>query len=118
MSPLHVRVRVSGEEYALPVDDVLEVADIGEIAAVPGATDAVLGVRNLRGHVLPVVELATVLGLPRGSGRATGPHGRDVARPGIRQGRGGRGRLALPRRALDQGQRGHGRAGRGPGHRP
>ena len=65
MSTLHVRVRVSGEEYALPVADVLEVAELGEIAPVPGATNAVLGVRNLRGRVLPVVDLATVFGLPR-----------------------------------------------------
>jgi purine-binding chemotaxis protein CheW len=65
MSTLHVRVRVSDEDYALPVGGVLEVAEVGEIASVPGATAAVLGVRNLRGQVLPVVDLAAVLGLPR-----------------------------------------------------
>jgi chemotaxis signal transduction protein len=35
---------------------------------VPGATPTVLGVRNLRGAVLPVVDLAGVLGLPRADG--------------------------------------------------
>ena len=63
MSMLHVRVRVAGEDYALPVADVLEIAEFGEIAPVPGATAAVLGIRNLRGQVLPVVDLAGVLGL-------------------------------------------------------
>ena len=64
MSLLHVRVRVADEHYALPVADVLEVAELGDVTPVPGAGTAVLGVRNMRGQVLPVVDLATVLGLP------------------------------------------------------
>jgi purine-binding chemotaxis protein CheW len=67
MTALHVVARLGGEEYGLPVDDVLEVADSGEIVPVPGAGSAMLGVRNLRGQVLPVVDLAAVLGLPRGT---------------------------------------------------
>jgi len=67
MSGVHVRVRVAGEHYALPVEQVLEVADLGEIAPVPGAPAEIVGVRNLRGQVLPVVALAAVLGL--GDGR-------------------------------------------------
>ena len=68
MSGLHVRVRVAGEDYALPIADVLEVAEVGEITPVPGAGAAVLGVQNLRGQVLTVVDLATVFGL--GASRA------------------------------------------------
>lgn len=64
MSAVHVRLRVGGERYALPVDDVLEIAELGELSAVPGAGPAVLGVRNLRGHVLPVFDLARVLAIP------------------------------------------------------
>jgi len=63
MAALYVRVRVAGEEYALPVDVVLEVAELGAATPVPGAPPAVLGVRNLRGSVLPVVDLAAALGL-------------------------------------------------------
>jgi purine-binding chemotaxis protein CheW len=59
-----VRVLVADEHYALPVADVLEVAELGEVTPVPGAGAAVLGVRNLRGQVLPVVDLATVFELP------------------------------------------------------
>jgi purine-binding chemotaxis protein CheW len=65
MTTLFLRVGVADESYALPVDEVLEVADFAGVAHVPGAAAAVLGVRNLRGAVLPVVDLATVLGLPR-----------------------------------------------------
>lgn len=61
MTDLHVRVRVADEDYALPVTDVLEVADIGDITPVPGAVDAVLGLKNLRGTVITVVDLAAVM---------------------------------------------------------
>jgi purine-binding chemotaxis protein CheW len=64
VSALHVRVRVADEHYALPVADVLEVAELGDVTPVPGAGPAVLGVRNLRGQVLPVVDLAKLIGLP------------------------------------------------------
>jgi purine-binding chemotaxis protein CheW len=63
VSRLHVRVRVADEHYALAVEDVLEVAELGDVTPVPGAGPAVLGVRNLRGQVLPVVDLATVFEL-------------------------------------------------------
>lgn len=60
---MHVRLRVGGESYAFAVEHVLEVADLGEIAPVPGAGADVLGVQNLRGEVLPVFDLASVFGI-------------------------------------------------------
>ena len=65
MSDVHVRLRVGGESYAFAVEHVLEVAELGEIAPVPGAEAGVLGVRNLRGEVLPVFDLASVFGIAR-----------------------------------------------------
>lgn len=59
---VHVRFRIGAENFALPVGEVLEVADLGQLAPVPGAPGSILGVRNLRGQVLPVIDLATVLG--------------------------------------------------------
>ena len=64
MTGVHVVLRVGAESYALPVDTVIEVAELGEIAPVPGAPPSVLGVRNLRGQILPVFSLAAVLGIP------------------------------------------------------
>jgi chemotaxis signal transduction protein len=57
---VHVRLRLGAEEYALPVEHVLEVVDLGELAAVPGAPATVLGIRNLRGQILPVYDLAAL----------------------------------------------------------
>ena len=58
MIAVHVRLRVGRERYALPIENVLEVAELGSLSALPGAGAAVLGVRNLRGQVLPVFDLA------------------------------------------------------------
>lgn len=78
---VHVRVRVGLESYALPVEHVLEVADLGHLSPVPGASSSVLGVRNLRGQVLPVFDLARVFGVER---EGT-PHKLVVAEDGARR---------------------------------
>jgi purine-binding chemotaxis protein CheW len=62
-----IRVRVADEQYALPVEHVLEIAELGDIAAVPGARETALGVRNVRGRLLPVFDLAPLLSLSRES---------------------------------------------------
>jgi purine-binding chemotaxis protein CheW len=65
MSALHVLVGVAGEQYALPVDEVLEVAEYGTVAPVPGAPAGVVGVRTVRGNVLAVLDVAEVFELER-----------------------------------------------------
>jgi chemotaxis signal transduction protein len=62
---VHVHLRVAGEAYAVPVGSVLEVVGLGEVTAVPGAAAELLGVLNLRGHILAVADLAPLLGLRR-----------------------------------------------------
>ena len=66
MSRAHLLVRLGDERYALPVEAVREVAPVGELTRVPGAPDAVLGVRNLRGQVVPILEVASLLGVGLG----------------------------------------------------
>ncbi len=65
MTCVHVRVRLGGEVYAVPVEHVAEVAELGDVTPVPGSPAPVLGVRNLHGRILPVVDLAGLLGLVR-----------------------------------------------------
>ena len=71
MTSAHLLVRVGGERYALPIDDVVEVTRIGDLTPVPGAPDAVLGVQKLRGQVVPVVDLGAVVGMSRSQQRGS-----------------------------------------------
>jgi len=63
MSAMHVRVRTGGEDYALAVAGVSEIATLGPVTPVPGAPGAVLGVWNLRGDVIAAVDLGASMGL-------------------------------------------------------
>lgn len=81
MSGVHVRVRAGGERYALAVDDVTEVGELGEVTPLPGSAPEVLGLRNLRGQVVPVVDLAALLSV---GGRAA-PTRVVVAESGTRR---------------------------------
>lgn len=54
------------EMYGLPLTDVGEVAKVGSIAQFPGLPAALLGAVNLRGEVLPVVDLRGFLNLNPG----------------------------------------------------
>lgn len=49
----------------MPVEHVLEVADLGQVRVVPGSQPALVGVWNLRSQILPVVDLALLLHIPR-----------------------------------------------------
>ena len=60
----YTRFKVAAETYAIPIGCVLEITDVGELAAVPGSRPDILGVRNLRGEILPVIDLAAFLGIP------------------------------------------------------
>jgi purine-binding chemotaxis protein CheW len=66
MNGAQVRVRVGGEQYALGVEHVHEVVDLGELTPVPGTADSVLGLRNVNGEIVPVFDLARVLGVEHG----------------------------------------------------
>ena len=58
-----VVLRVQGGDYAVPINRVQEIVRVPEITRVPHAQAGVEGVINLRGRVLPVVDLASRLGL-------------------------------------------------------
>jgi purine-binding chemotaxis protein CheW len=62
---VYVRVRVGSEMYALPVEHVLEVAELGDVTPMPGAPPEVLGLRKLRGQIVPVIDLGFVFGIGR-----------------------------------------------------
>src|SRR6476620_10110022 len=56
---------IAGEEYAVSLQFVREVIPCDTVTRVPGMPEAVRGVTNLRGSVVPVVDLAIKFGLPQ-----------------------------------------------------
>ncbi|HYM62442.1 MAG TPA: chemotaxis protein CheW [Thermoanaerobaculia bacterium] len=55
---------LAGEEYAIPVLKVIEILEYNIITKVPSTPAWIRGVLNLRGAVVPVVDLAAKLGMP------------------------------------------------------
>ncbi|MEM1166745.1 MAG: chemotaxis protein CheW [Planctomycetota bacterium] len=55
---------VGGEEYAVPILSVHEINRMLEFTRVPQAPEFVEGVINLRGRIIPVVDLRLRFGLP------------------------------------------------------
>jgi purine-binding chemotaxis protein CheW len=58
---MHLRIRLGAEHYALGFEHVLEVVELGEITPVPGSVGSLLGLRNLRGEILPAFHLRGLL---------------------------------------------------------
>ena len=59
-----VTFRLKDESYGINVMQVQEVLRVSEIAPVPGAPGYVLGIMNLRGNVVTVIDTRTRFGLP------------------------------------------------------
>ncbi len=59
-----VTFKLKDETYGINVMKVQEVLRISEIAPVPGAPEYVLGIINLRGNVVTVIDTRTRFGLP------------------------------------------------------
>ena len=60
---MHLRIRLGAEHYALRAEEVLEVVELGAITPVPGSGATLLGLRNLRGEILPALDLRALLGV-------------------------------------------------------
>ena len=60
----YLTFQLGNEEFAVQVLRVREIMGIQEITAVPQTPDYVKGVINLRGKVIPVVDLRLKFGLP------------------------------------------------------
>jgi purine-binding chemotaxis protein CheW len=62
---------LAGEPFAVALDTAREILTIEECTPVPLAPAAVLGVVNLRGTLVPVVDVRPLLGLPAAPDRPT-----------------------------------------------
>jgi len=59
-----VAFKVDAEEYAVPVHLVESIIPYGIPTTVPGSGEHIIGVLNLRGKIISVVDLRCLLGLP------------------------------------------------------
>jgi len=55
---------LAGEEYAISILQVTDIIECGVVTRVPGTPLWIRGVHNLRGTVVPVIDLAIKFGLP------------------------------------------------------
>ena len=62
----YLTFRACGEDFALPILRVREIIEHRPITRVPGAIGWVTGVINLRGKVIPVVDLRLKFGFAQG----------------------------------------------------
>jgi purine-binding chemotaxis protein CheW len=63
VSALHVLFKVAGSEYVLPAADVLQMESFTSATRVPGTPPYVAGLVQIRGRVVPVVDLRARFGL-------------------------------------------------------
>ena len=63
----HVTFSLMGEEYALPINNVREIIEFESLTSIPSMPPVVRGVMNLRGTVVPIVDLPVKFGLPASS---------------------------------------------------
>ena len=59
----YLTFRLQSEVYGVPVLDVREIIELQEITPVPRSDPSVLGVINLRGKVLPLVDMKLRFGM-------------------------------------------------------
>lgn len=52
-----VTFTVHGEEYGLPIMDVFEIIFVPPITVIAKAPPAIIGIVNLRGQIIPVIDL-------------------------------------------------------------
>src|SRR5215208_5122775 len=62
MAPQYLSFTISGTDYGLPILAVKEILQHEETTSVPGAPASIRGVINVRGQVVPVLDLAVKFG--------------------------------------------------------
>ena len=79
-----VGFRIGDETFGVKIGSVREIVRVPEITSVPNAPDTIEGVINLRGKIIPVMDLRKRFG-----------HFQAAASPRIQETRGGRGNSRL-----------------------
>jgi purine-binding chemotaxis protein CheW len=64
MSGLHVVFKVGDGDYVLPASDIVQMESFTTATQIPGAPPHVAGLVQIRGRVIPVIDLRARFGLP------------------------------------------------------
>ena len=64
MAGKYLTFKLASEEYALEITKVIEIIGMMDFTSLPRTPDFVKGVINLRGKVIPVIDLRLRFGLP------------------------------------------------------
>ncbi len=59
----YVTFMISGEVYGLPIEQIVEISMVFPTTPVPRTSEFVVGIGNMRGSVMPVIDLGERLGL-------------------------------------------------------
>lgn len=67
MSVQAVIFLLGNEEYGIPIETVREITTLGSVRAVPQAPEYVIGIINLRGQAIPLIDLYARFGISKGA---------------------------------------------------
>lgn len=59
----YVTFMISGEIYGLPIEQIVEISTVFPTTPVPRTSEFVIGIGNMRGSVMPVIDLGVRLNL-------------------------------------------------------
>ena len=59
-----VRFLIDGQNYAFEVSQLREVCTLAQITKIPCSPEFIVGVINLRGQIIPIVDIRTFMNLP------------------------------------------------------
>jgi twitching motility protein PilI len=62
---------LAGEHYVVPMGEVTEILHVPRFTQIPGVRPFLIGAANVRGRLLPLVDLDTFFDLPRLAGGYT-----------------------------------------------
>jgi chemotaxis signal transduction protein len=56
---------LGAERYAIDLTELSEVVSLAQLTQVPGSAAELFGIINVRGEIVPVVDIAHIIGLPK-----------------------------------------------------
>jgi len=60
-----VTIRVEDEHFGIPIMQVYEIIAVPKLTRIARAPESIVGVINLRGQIIPVIDLRTLFAMPK-----------------------------------------------------